>query len=162
MGIERHHRQIASVAFQFVGHGLLQPAHGRAERAVLILDLDQHRHPAGSLILGHGTGQLVHPHPPLVVGGDRTHPAAADAEVTTIEGLSPTGEHPLQIAWAEHDVPQCGYCQPGQIMQAASLLASNPNPSAEEIVEAMNGVICRCGTYQRIERAISSVAGGDS
>jgi aerobic-type carbon monoxide dehydrogenase small subunit (CoxS/CutS family) len=91
-----------------------------------------------------------------------TMAAAADAEVTTIEGLAANGDHPLQIAWAEHDVPQCGYCQPGQIMQAASLLASNPNPSAEEIVEAMNGVICRCGTYQRIERAISSVAGGDS
>ena len=88
--------------------------------------------------------------------------AANGGEVTTIEGLDSEGQHPLQIAWAKHDVPQCGYCQPGQIMQAASLLATNPNPSAEEIVDAMNGVICRCGTYQRIERAISSVAGGDS
>ena len=64
-----------------------------------------------------------------------TMAAAADAEVTTIEGLAANGDHPLQIAWAEHDVPQCGYCQPGQIMQAASLLASNPNPSAEQIAE---------------------------
>ena len=88
--------------------------------------------------------------------------AARGAEVTTIEGLSPDGQHPLQIAWAEHDVPQCGYCQTGQIMQAASLLAANPAPSDEQIADAMNGVICRCGTYQRIEQAIKSVAGGDA
>jgi len=88
--------------------------------------------------------------------------AASGGEVTTIEGLDGQGQHPLQIAWAKHDVPQCGYCQPGQIMQAASLLASNPNPSDEEIADSMNGVICRCGTYQRIEKAIKSVAGGDS
>lgn len=88
--------------------------------------------------------------------------AVQGAEVTTIEGLSPSGNHPLQIAWAEHDVPQCGYCQTGQIMQAASLLAANPAPSDEQIADAMNGVICRCGTYQRIEQAIKSVAGGDA
>jgi aerobic-type carbon monoxide dehydrogenase small subunit (CoxS/CutS family) len=88
--------------------------------------------------------------------------AVQGAEVTTIEGLSPYGKHPLQIAWAEHDVPQCGYCQTGQIMQAASLLAANPTPSDEQIADAMNGVICRCGTYQRIEQAIKSVAGGDA
>jgi isoquinoline 1-oxidoreductase alpha subunit len=88
--------------------------------------------------------------------------AVQDAEVTTIEGLSPDGNHPLQIAWAEHDVPQCGYCQTGQIMQAASLLAANPAPSDEQIADAMNGVICRCGTYQRIEQAIKSVAGGEA
>ena len=89
--------------------------------------------------------------------------AAADGgEVTTIEGLSPQGSHPLQIAWAKHDVPQCGYCQPGQIMQAASLLESNASPSDEEIKDAMSGNICRCGTYQRIENAIKSVAGGGS
>ena len=88
--------------------------------------------------------------------------AAQGAEVTTIEGLSPDGNHPLQIAWAEHDVPQCGYCQTGQIMQAASLLAANPAPSDEQIADAMNGVICRCGTYQRIEQAIKSVAGGEA
>ena len=88
--------------------------------------------------------------------------AAQGGDVTTIEGLAPSGEHPLQIAWTEHDVPQCGYCQAGQIMQAASLLASNPSPSDEQIANAMNGVVCRCGTYQRIEKAIKSVAGGAS
>lgn len=88
--------------------------------------------------------------------------AAAGRAVTTIEGLGAGGPHPLQIAWAEHDVPQCGYCQPGQIMQAAALLNANPNPGDEEIGDAMRGVVCRCGTYQRIEKAIKSVAGGQS
>ena len=88
--------------------------------------------------------------------------AAAGRAVTTIEGLGAGGEHPLQIAWAEHDVPQCGYCQPGQIMQAAALLNANPNPGDAEIEETMRGVVCRCGTYQRIEKAIKSVAGGRS
>lgn len=84
-----------------------------------------------------------------------------DANVTTIEGLS-NGDtlHALQEAWIKHDVPQCGYCQSGQIMQAASLLSENPNPSDEEIDEAMYGNICRCGTYQRIKAAIRDVAGG--
>lgn len=89
-----------------------------------------------------------------------TMAAAAGGEVTTIEGLGSEQLHPLQIAWAKHDVPQCGYCQPGQIMQAASLLAENPNPSDEDIKSSMEGVICRCGTYLRIEKAIKSVAGG--
>ena len=88
--------------------------------------------------------------------------AAAGRAVTTIEGLGAGGEHPLQIAWAEHDVPQCGYCQPGQIMQAAALLNANPNPGDAEIEETMRSVVCRCGTYQRIEKAIKSVAGGQS
>jgi isoquinoline 1-oxidoreductase alpha subunit len=82
------------------------------------------------------------------------------AEITTIEGLGTGGDHPLQIAWARHDVPQCGYCQSGQIMQAAALLAGNPAPDDGEIDDAMSGVICRCGTYQRIRTAIKSVAGG--
>jgi isoquinoline 1-oxidoreductase alpha subunit len=77
-------------------------------------------------------------------------------EVTTIEGLSETGDHPLQKAWAEHDVPQCGYCQSGQIMQAATLLRDNPSPSDQDIVDHMNGNLCRCGTYQRIRAAIKS------
>ncbi|MEL6979181.1 MAG: (2Fe-2S)-binding protein [Pseudomonadota bacterium] len=77
-----------------------------------------------------------------------------DAEVTTIEGLSPTGEHPLQRAWIEEQAPQCGYCQSGQIMRAAALLQENPSPSREEIVEAMSSNLCRCGTYVRIIRAI--------
>ena len=83
--------------------------------------------------------------------------AAAKKEITTIEGLSEDGQHPLQKAWIEQQVPQCGYCQSGQIMQAASLLAENPNPNREEIIEAMNGVLCRCATYMRILKAIESV-----
>ncbi len=78
--------------------------------------------------------------------------------VTTIEALSPNGTHPLQVAWVAEQVPQCGYCQSGQIMQAASLLAKNKNPSREEIIEHMNGNICRCGTYTRIIRAIQRAA----
>lgn len=84
------------------------------------------------------------------------------ADITTIEGLGAGGDHPLQIAWANHGVPQCGYCQSGQIMQAASLLAGNPNPDDAQIDDAMNGLICRCGTYQRIRAAIKSAAGGAS
>jgi aerobic-type carbon monoxide dehydrogenase small subunit (CoxS/CutS family) len=78
--------------------------------------------------------------------------------ITTIEGLSENGDHPLQKAWLEHDVPQCGYCQSGQIMNAAALLKSNPNPSDEEIEAAMDGNICRCGTYTRIKTAIKTAA----
>jgi aerobic-type carbon monoxide dehydrogenase small subunit (CoxS/CutS family) len=83
------------------------------------------------------------------------------ASIITIEGLGAGGDHPLQIAWAEHNVPQCGYCQSGQIMQAAALLAENPYPKDQEIVDAMSGVICRCGTYQRIRAAIRSAAEED-
>lgn len=79
---------------------------------------------------------------------------AAGKNITTIEGLSEDGSHPLQKAWVEAQVPQCGYCQPGQIMQAAALLQSNPKPSREEIKQYMSGVICRCGTYLRIIKAI--------
>lgn len=85
----------------------------------------------------------------------------AGTNVTTIEGLgSGNTLHALQIAWAENDVPQCGYCQSGQIMQAASLLAENPNPTDEDIDIAMSGNICRCGTYQRIKKSIRDVASG--
>ena len=73
-------------------------------------------------------------------------------EITTIEGLSENGDHPVQKAWLEHDVSQCGYCQAGQIMTAAALLKKNPNPTDEEIENAMNGNICRCGTYMRIKK----------
>ena len=82
----------------------------------------------------------------------------SNAKVTTIEGLSPDGSHPLQRAWMEIDVPQCGYCQAGQIMTAAALLASNPKPSAEEIDTAMNAQICRCGTYLRIREGVQRAA----
>ena len=80
--------------------------------------------------------------------------------VVTIEGLDPKGEHPLQRAWIAEQVPQCGYCQAGQIMAAAALLAKSPHPSDEQITQAMNGNLCRCGTYQRIRRAIHRAAGG--
>ncbi len=84
----------------------------------------------------------------------------ADREVSTIEGLSPDGSHPLQQAWIAESVPQCGYCQPGQIMTAAALLAENSNPSDDDIDTAMSGTLCRCGTYQRIRRAIQHVVEG--
>jgi isoquinoline 1-oxidoreductase alpha subunit len=80
--------------------------------------------------------------------------AVRGKDVTTIEGLSPNGTHPLQKAWIAEQVLQCGYCQSGQIMQAAALLKTTPKPSRDQIVEAMNGNICRCGTYGRIVRAI--------
>lgn len=79
-------------------------------------------------------------------------------EITTIEGLSEWGDHPVQKAWLEHDVPQCGYCQAGQIMSAAALLKKNSNLNDEEIETAMNGNICRCGTYLRIKAAVKAAA----
>jgi isoquinoline 1-oxidoreductase alpha subunit len=84
---------------------------------------------------------------------------AAGKKVTTIEGLSPTSSHALQVAWVAEQVPQCGYCQSGQLMTASALLAKTPKPSDAEIDAAMNGNICRCGTYQRIHRAIKRAAG---
>ena len=80
--------------------------------------------------------------------------AIGASQITTIEGLSENGDHPLQQAWDEVDVPQCGYCQAGQIMTAAALLRQNPHPSPEEINSTMHGNICRCGTYHRIREAI--------
>jgi aerobic-type carbon monoxide dehydrogenase small subunit (CoxS/CutS family) len=80
--------------------------------------------------------------------------AAADSEITTIEGLSEDGTHALQLAWIEEQVPQCGYCQSGQIMQAAALLKNNKKPTRDEIIGFMRGNICRCGTYIRIIKAI--------
>ncbi|MBL7857742.1 MAG: (2Fe-2S)-binding protein [Cyclobacteriaceae bacterium] len=90
--------------------------------------------------------------------------AVGTKKVTTIEGLSEAGDHPLQLAWDEADVPQCGYCQAGQIMTAAALLKRNPKPSDKEIETAMTGNICRCGTYIRIRKAIHLAAqkGGKS
>jgi isoquinoline 1-oxidoreductase subunit alpha len=84
---------------------------------------------------------------------------AAGKNITTIEGLSANGLHALQQAWIAEDVPQCGYCQTGQIMAAAALLAKTPQPSAEQITQSMSGNICRCGTYDRIRRAIHRAAG---
>jgi isoquinoline 1-oxidoreductase alpha subunit len=85
---------------------------------------------------------------------------AAGKKITTIEGLHPKGQHPLQVAWIAEQVPQCGYCQSGQIMQAAALLAKNPHPSDDEIVAHMSGNICRCATYLRIKRAIKRASTG--
>jgi isoquinoline 1-oxidoreductase alpha subunit len=84
--------------------------------------------------------------------------AVAGKRVTTIEGLAPNGDHPLQKAWIAEQVPQCGYCQSGQIMQAAALLAKNRHPTRAQIVSHMNGNLCRCGTYNRIVRAIERAA----
>ena len=85
--------------------------------------------------------------------------AAAGQSITTIEGLATDASHPLQKTWVEMGVPQCGYCQPGQIMQAASLLKQKKKPTGEEIDQAMSGNLCRCGTYTRIRDAIKKVAG---
>jgi len=84
--------------------------------------------------------------------------ALKDKAITTIEGLSENLDHPLQKAWIAHDVPQCGYCQAGQIMQAAAFLKNNPNPTEAEVEAAMQGNICRCGTYNRIKAAILTAA----
>jgi len=86
--------------------------------------------------------------------------AVADKSITTIEGLDPNGNHPLQVAWRDLNVPQCGYCQAGQIMQAAALLKDKPQPTNADIDEAMFGNICRCGTYQRIRAAIHQASKG--
>ncbi|HEY3277656.1 MAG TPA: (2Fe-2S)-binding protein [Syntrophorhabdaceae bacterium] len=85
--------------------------------------------------------------------------AIVGKDIVTIEGLSPEGSHPVQRAWVAEDVPQCGYCHSGQIMSAAALLKENPKPTDKDIDEAMSGNICRCGTYQRIRRAIHRAAG---
>jgi isoquinoline 1-oxidoreductase alpha subunit len=83
---------------------------------------------------------------------------ASGHDIVTIEGLSPDGAHPVQRAWEANNVPQCGYCQPGQMMQAAALLKQTPKPTDQDIVAAMSGNICRCGTYLRIRAAIKSAA----
>jgi len=84
--------------------------------------------------------------------------SVADKAITTIEGISENGDHPVQLAWKEIDVPQCGYCQAGQIMTATAFLEKNPNPNNEEIRQAMHGNICRCASYNRIERAVTKAA----
>jgi aerobic-type carbon monoxide dehydrogenase small subunit (CoxS/CutS family) len=85
---------------------------------------------------------------------------AAGRKITTIEGLSPDGSHPVQRAWIADEVPQCGYCQSGQIVAAAALLTRKPNPTDADIDDAMDGILCRCGTYERIRRAIHRAAKG--
>lgn len=107
---------------------------------------------------GCGIGQCgactVHLDGKAVRSCSLTASACAGKSITTIEGLSHNGSHPLQVAWQEEDVPQCGYCQAGQIMTAAAFLKRNPSPTDEEITDAMNGNLCRCGTYLRIHRAV--------
>jgi isoquinoline 1-oxidoreductase alpha subunit len=88
----------------------------------------------------------------------RASPTRKDTRSVTIEGLSADGSHPVQVAWEANNVAQCGYCQPGQIMHAAALLKQTPKPSDHQIVDAMSGNICRCGTYVRIRQAIKSAA----
>ncbi len=83
-----------------------------------------------------------------------------DKSVTTIEGLSKDGQHPVQVAWRNQNVPQCGFCQPGQIMKAASLLLENPKPTDQEILEGMRGNVCRCGCYERIVAAVRQASTG--
>ena len=100
----------------------------------------------------------------VLVGNEAVHSCVTPVgdcvgkSITTIEGLGKNGLHPLQKAWVEHDVPQCGYCQTGQIMSAVALLRSNPNPTDAQIDAAMSGNICRCGTYLRIKEAIKAAA----
>jgi isoquinoline 1-oxidoreductase alpha subunit len=120
-----------------------------------ILDLKGTKYGCGMGVCGACT---------VLVGGEAvrscmTHVGnVAGKAITTIEGLSADGDHPLQQAWEALDVPQCGYCQPGQIMTAAALLAHTPHPTDADIDEAMNGNLCRCGTYQRIRQAIHHAA----
>ena len=113
---------------------------------------------------GCGTGLCgactVHVNGEAVRGCLTTVSEAAGASVTTIEGLSSDGNHPVQVAWRELNVPQCGFCQAGQIMQASALLAANPNPSDQEILDGMQGNICRCGCYQRIVSAVRQTSRG--
>ncbi len=102
----------------------------------------------------------VHLDGKAVRGCQTTLADAAGLSVVTIEGLSEDGNHPVQVAWRELNVPQCGYCQSGQIMQASALLTANPNPSDEEILQNMAGNICRCGCYQRIVAAVRHASTG--
>ncbi len=113
---------------------------------------------------GCGTGLcgscMLHVNGKAVRGCLATVSDAEGAQVTTIEGLSSEGNHPVQVAWRDANVPQCGFCQAGQIMQAAALLEENPKPSDQEILDGMQGNICRCGCYQRIVTAVRQAATG--
>ena len=112
--------------------------------------------------LRHGPVRRLHGPPRRQARPGLRHarsPRSGDRKVLTIEGLSPDGSHPVQQAWAEVDVVQCGYCQSGQIMTAVALLAANPQPTDADIDAALSGNICRCGTYQRIREAVHKAAG---
>jgi isoquinoline 1-oxidoreductase alpha subunit len=124
------------------------------------------RDESGLLGTKYGCGQALCGSCTVHVGGQAVRACitamadVADQQVVTIEGLHPTGDHPVQKAWRELQVPQCGYCQTGQIMQAAMLLKDNPRPTDEQIREQMAGNICRCGCYTRIEAAIRLASTG--
>ncbi len=121
------------------------------------LDLTGTKYGCGTGLCGACTVHLDD----VAVRGCLATVADADGKtVTTIEGLSETGDHPVQVAWRDQNVPQCGFCQAGQIMQAASLLSANPNPSEQEILDEMQGNICRCGCYQRIVTAVRQASTG--
>jgi isoquinoline 1-oxidoreductase subunit alpha len=120
-----------------------------------ILDLKATKYGCGMALCGCCT---VHINGEAMRSCTTTVSSAAGKRITTLEGLSEDGTHPAQIAWQEIDVPQCGYCQAGQIMSAAALLAKNPHPTDAEIDAAMDGNICRCGTYLRIRQAIHRAA----
>jgi len=122
-----------------------------------LLDLTGTKYGCG---IGRCGACTVHLDDRAVRSCNTTVSAAAGKSVTTIEGLSPEGDHALQKAWIAEDVPQCGYCQSGQIMAAAALLANTPGPTDEDIDAAMARNICRCGTYDRIRRAIHRAAEG--
>ena len=111
---------------------------------------------------GCGIGQCgactVHLNGTAIRSCSITVDAVGDKKITTIEGLSEKGDHPVQQAWLEHDVPQCGYCQAGQIMTASAFLAQTPSPTDDQIEAVMNGNLCRCGTYTRIKAAVKTAA----
>lgn len=121
------------------------------------LGLNGTKYGCGSGLCGACT---VHLNGAAVRGCMTTVAEAAGKSVTTIEGLSPDGGHRVQVAWRELNVPQCGFCQTGQIMQAAAMLAANPNPTDQEILDGMQGNICRCGCYQRIVSAVRHASTG--
>ena len=142
-------------------NGVEQSFDGEPEMPLLwylrdVLDLTGSKFGCGAGLCGAGT---VHVNGQATRSCLTTMRDAAGKEVTTIEGLDKDGLHPVQRVWMEINVPQCGYCQAGQIMQAASLLNSKKKPTDQEIDEAMAGNICRCGTYQRIRAAIKAAAG---
>jgi len=121
-----------------------------------VLDLKGTKYGCGISQCGACT---VHVNGAAIRSCQRRAATVSGTEITTIEGLSPDGSHPVQRAWLELDVPQCGYCQAGQLMSAAALLSTKPNPTDADIDSAMNGNICRCATYLRIRQAIHRAAG---